>query len=308
MAEPTAEERRIARENYQQHLRTQRVANKDLNRVLRDAADDAARQVERTTGRGIGAQIRRAQYMASRDALRRTAEDLFSSVESITQRGLERASAEAVQQQTRFTAFLAEVSRQEQIPVENLRRMLTDAAETAGERVRSRLINDIDLSPRVYRNQQLMMGQVDQIVNRSIAQNRSAREIAQAVRGSIRPDTPGGVSYAAKRLGRTEINNAYHTTTVRSAQSMPFVTGMKWTLSASHPRTDTCDDYAEDASDNLGPGVYKSGNVPFKPHPQCLCFVTNVSVKPSQFDRDLLSGRYDGWLMENGMPGIGTAA
>ena len=302
MARATRRERDVARATYQRHLTTQRVTDRELSRVLKDAADEATEMIRRTTGRGIGAQIRRAQYMASRDALRRTMSDLWNGVENATVRGLTRAAAEGAEGQAAYARMLAEATRQEQIPAHHLRRMMGSAAETSGERVQSRLINDIDLSPNVYRNRELSMGRVDRVVNNAIATNQSAREIASGVRGLIRPDVRGGISYAAKRLGRTELNNAFHTTTVRHAQSIPFVDGMEWVLSWSHPREDICDDLAEDDPDNLGTGVYLPDNVPFKPHPQCLCHTANVMMQQENFDDALLGGMFDNWLMENGEP------
>lgn len=77
---------------------------------------------------------------------------------------------------------------------------------------------------------------------------------------------------------------------------MPWVEGMKWNLSESHPRPDPCDDFAKEDHDDLGPGIFKPGNVPPKPHPQCFCYVTAVMLDDEAFLDRLVEGRYDRFL------------
>lgn len=104
----------------------------------------------------------------------------------------------------------------------------------------------------------------------------------------IDPGTPGGVSYAAKRLARTELNNAFHTTQRESAEVNPWVLGVKWNLSRSHPVEDICDVLARGHSRGKPRGVYLPGELPNKAHPQCLCYTTNEMMEEDDFINSVL--------------------
>lgn len=150
------------------------------------------------------------------------------------------------------------------------------------------------LSARVYRTRRLANTWVQREVNSAITRNASAKEIAIRVRKFIRPNTSGGVSYAALRLGRTELNNAFHATSVALAQDRPWVEGMVWHTSQTHETTqgivEICDRYADQ--------LFEVNNVPKKPHPQCRCFVT-PQVEPLEvFTRNLTAGTYNDWIRD----------
>jgi len=84
--------------------------------------------------------------------------------------------------------------------------------------------------------------------------------------------------YNAMRIARTEIQRAWRRNYVEQAKKLPFVKGIKWNLSKSHPERDICDEYAT-ANMGLGPGVYPPDAVPHNggpAHPHCLCYLTTV--------------------------------
>ena len=173
-------------------------------------------------------------------------------------------------------------------------RMYFNALQSANDIV-SRHTNGFTLSQRVYRNSQASVLTVGKIVDRGLALQMSAREIAAGVRSHISPTTPGGVSYAANRLARTEINNAHHDTTIRTTKNRPWVTGYKWMLSGSHPKTDICDQYAHR-------GSFSKLDVPSKPHPQCFCFIVVEQESHEEFMKKLKNEDYDGFLESEGVP------
>lgn len=137
-----------------------------------------------------------------------------------------------------------------------------------------RLRRERQLSSKVYRNRDLASGAVQRAIRAGIIQGLTARELAENVRKFISPNVRGGVSYAAMRLARTELNNAFH-----EAQKLegnkPFVKGAKWNLSGSHPsKPDECNEFADANSFRLGKGIFPVDRIPDKPHPNCLCFIT----------------------------------
>lgn len=183
---------------------------------------------------------------------------------------------------------------------------LMESARAGIDSVISRKENGITLSQRVYRNRVIANGQLNRVINTALALGKSARELAKDVEKFIDPGVPGGVSYAAKRLGRTELQNAFHTTSLRQYKENPFVEGVKWHLSGSHKVPDECNLYATRVNFKGGePGVFKPDNVPAKPHPQCLCFTTSISMDEDEFVKKLTSGKFDTYFDEMGC-GVGA--
>lgn len=267
---------------------------------MRDGANEAERMVRRL-GRvdGLPAEIRRAQYEQSLRALRSLQRDLWGQVDGVTVRSINRSIDLGAAGTRRLDRFLEESikGRRGEILINNVTgNTFNIAARNSVFNVTSRLKNGIDLSKLVYRNEALANGKVAATINRGLILNRSAKEIADTVRKYIHPNVPGGQSYAAMRLGRTEINNAFHQTTIDAAKNEPWVEGFKWNLSASHSHPDPCNDYATQDDDDLGSGVFKRSNVPAKPHPQCLCYITAITVDIDVFINNLVGGKYNKWI------------
>lgn len=177
---------------------------------------------------------------------------------------------------------------------------LTNALRYQGaasvEAAARRVEGHIPLSQQVYRTTQLSKGAVDKAINMALAQGLSASQLAKLVSGMINPNMPGGVSYAAKRLGRTELNNAFHESAKARLASAPWVDAVRWHLSGSHGVHDICNQYAENDNEGIGEGLWPAGKVPAKPHPQCLCYVSAELPSDKQFVDTLRTGAYDPYV------------
>lgn len=102
---------------------------------------------------------------------------------------------------------------------------------------------------------------------------------------------PKDVSYEALRLARTEMTSAYGMGVMKSAHLNPATLGVKYMLSASHPRYDICDPITMADDYGLGPGGYPLDQAPLYPfHPNCLCIMTTINEDP-----DLLLERLREW-------------
>lgn len=155
----------------------------------------------------------------------------------------------------------------------------------------------VPLAKSVYKTSQWTSGVVDRYVDSALARGLNAREFAKGVRDMIRPDVRGGVSYAAMRLGRTEINNAFHAVNAQKAAETPWVQGVRWVRSGRHTSPDDCDVYADEALNKpLPPGVWPKDQIPMKPHPNCLCTTVNELPSVDEFQKQLLNGEYDDYL------------
>jgi hypothetical protein len=281
------------------YLRVEEDFEAKLLITLERTARETRKEIRALSGkRGIGARVRQDQLrLVLKATLERQAE-LWRIVGSTVQAGRVDAMAAAVK--TNF-AYEDVLLRSALSPRE--RRLLlesaTEQAKKGIDAVIAKLngLSDYELSAQVYKTQALSNGLVRRKVIDVLSRGGSWKEMADEVSGLINPRTPGGVSYAAKRLGRTEINNAYHAAAVVEGRQSPFIIGQKWNLSGSHPRPDQCNDFAEKThQQGSDVGVYRPGDVPGKPHPQCLCFLTPVTPSREEFLANFLGGRYDSYL------------
>ena len=151
--------------------------------------------------------------------------------------------------------------------------------------------DDLLLDDRIWRAGADTRKQLDTTVATMIRSGESALSISRRAeqfllpgRAALRTNKPYGTdaSYYGMRLGRTEITFAAGQSTLIAASLNPYVEGIKWNLSPSHPRTDICDG-------NAAGSPYAVDNVPTYPaHPFCMCNLTVVSVKNPSFVTDQL--------------------
>lgn len=153
--------------------------------------------------------------------------------------------------------------------------------------------NGYRLDDRIWRASIEVRARIDELLDYHIAAGTSAIRIAEllepfltpagAERRTRRPYGTQG-SYAARRLTRTEITAAAGRATINASVINPFVVGIRWALSAAHPKFDVCDGYAKGGEN--GDGVYPKDQVPtYPPHPHCLC---NLQPVPAGSVADLI--------------------
>jgi hypothetical protein len=279
------------------YLKVQELFERELLFTLKRTSAAIDRDLRQwATKEGPGAIVRRAQLRAAQRAINLRLADLWKAVGSQvrSQRLLAAAAASDTMFEYEEVLLRAKLTKEER---EILKRSLAAQSERNIENAISRMqLSQIPLSDRVYKSRVLISGQMDRIINNALARGRSAAELAAEVRGFIRPDTPGGVRYAAQRLGRTELNNAFHATQVQRGVDSPFILAQQWVLSSSHPKPDDCNNFADDNHEGMGAGVFSPQNVPGKPHPQCLCYMVPVTPEPRDFSRLFNAGVYDSWL------------
>ena len=282
-----------------QYLKVQERWEADLLKILAQAGSEVEKKILASAeSRAIGAKIREEQFRAVRANLLREQAAIWRKIgSSVEAARLEAAAAAIVSNGFYEEVLLRSVTSvaQRQMLSEALQAQARASVDVAVARLQG--MSYVPLSDRVYNTQKLASGLVDRKVTVLLSQGLSAREIAREMKAYIRPDVPGGVSYAAQRLGRTELNNAFHATQVKEAIDSPFIEYLRWMLSGSHPRPDVCNEYAQ-VSDipNAQAGTWHPNKVPGKPHPQCLCFTIPVTVSRDRFIKGYTSGEYDGYI------------
>ncbi len=144
-------------------------------------------------------------------------------------------------------------------------------------------IDGLTLSERIWKLSGDNMHQIKKLTSSGILQGRSAAAISRDIRGFlIRPATlrgrardllsPGRGVYRsayknAMRITRTETANAYLLGQVETAKKTGY--NLLWNLSAAHNATGC-------QCESLVGNVYTPETIPARPHPQCMCYMTNV--------------------------------
>ncbi|AKU45308.1 MuF-like protein [Mycobacterium phage Madruga] len=279
------------------YARVQAQADKKLRDALIQAAEDAYKQlISETSKSTFSAHVKSAQIRILLREIRGILDDLFGEELKIIHLGQSDAAIAAVMafadtdRDYLNAVFKASGGNTTDFIEGQKRSAVTGVAHAISRFAKT----DKSLSQRVYDTRALANGWVKQRVTSHIIRGTGAKELARDVRKFIKPNTPGGVSYAAMRLARTEINNAFHATSVALAEDRPWVEGMRWNLSATHltKKHDNC------LCERYAGQIFSIGDVPGKPHPQCRCFVTPQVESLDVFMRHLTSGQFRSWISE----------
>lgn len=256
-------------------IRSVQLTDREIRRIARLASQEAQVMVNSAST------VRAAQVQLAALNV-----EMWADVGDAVKSGIEVAATKSAQVQALFDlANLEHVG----ISGADWKRSMIATAQEGVQSLISRRENGFTLSQRVWRNSQAAQRGLREAIDVGLLLGKSQREIAKDVYKYINPNTPGGASYAAMRLGRTEVANAYHRSTIRQYQSTPWVEKCRWHLSGSHPRPDQCNEYADI-------GTYAVDDVPDKPHPNCLCYLTPVSLSLDEYARRYESGEFDDYI------------
>lgn len=251
-------------EPLQPYRAVQASADAQLRRVLEKAAKDIQQRILRLP-RGVGGEVRAAQLRVTLAAIKKVQRQLWrvSVLRSVSSGidGAEKAAESAIEMMTRV-AYASLSDAVADALVDGLRLAAESGLKSDAVR-RNR-----ELSTRVYRQEAFHEGRLEQLIRSGLVSNLTAKELATGAYEYVSPTTPGGASYAAMRLARTEINNAFHERQVEGAKR-PGVKASRWNLSGSHKVPDECNVFAVQNLHGDGPGLYPAGKIPDKPHPQC---------------------------------------
>lgn len=141
--------------------------------------------------------------------------------------------------------------------------------------------NGYRLSDRIWNVAESTRDKLNKILQDGINQGMSSMRLAKQVeqfllpgRAALRTKKPYGTdaSFDAMRLARTEISHAAAQASYASAFMNPYVGGIDWALSPSHPRVDICDELATIGMSGRLRDPYPVESARLPPaHPHCLC-------------------------------------
>lgn len=282
MAEP-----KNPRYSVVQYLLAEKEHIARLNELLQTAAEELEALIVANAGKtGATAALTNAQLRAQLAAVLAYQANMWRDIEGIIREGQKDAAAAASRVVSRYERDLLLASGMTRETLDALIAAEAQRAAAGVQNVISRILSSArPLADSVYRASAVAGGQIEDIINRALIQGWNARQLAAAVVDWVSPTTPGGASYAARRLARTEINNAFHATSIRRYQMDEMVEEVDWVLSSSHPEGDVCDDLASD-------GPYPVDEVPEKPHPNCFCNIRPHLPTTEEFLTRLFNGGY----------------
>lgn len=257
----------------------------ELNKILTMSVNRLDADIK-ALGKGATSPLTLMQAQATRAALTSFLGETFDSVEHLISAGVANAAQAASlvvsQYENQLLGLVMSPAAMHNLAVSEANRA-AQGITTALQRVQGN--SYIPLSKSVYNTQQLTLKWVDKRITQALVSGWSAQKLAGELASMINPAVKGGVSYAAMRTARTEINNAFHAASAERYNNSPIVMEVDWHLSSSHPEGDVCDSLAADSP-------YPKKSVPQKPHPQCYCYITPALPEPAKFLDNLLKGKY----------------
>lgn len=145
---------------------------------------------------------------------------------------------------------------------------------------------DWSLSKAIWNDTKKTKSDINEIVAKGIAENKSAYDIAKDLEkyvkpgaqkpwdwGKVYPGTKRVIDYNAQRLARTLVTHAYQQSIIETAKKNPYVTGLKWVASHSSRVCEICQE--RDGK------IYSLKDVPLD-HPNGMC--TQIVVLDKSLD------------------------
>ena len=270
----------------------------DIERALEDAAQEAEKLIKKLRDkRRKKDRLEAARLALILKGIREQQAAMWGEITPSLRAGMARAAMAAATAERTFDAYLRDAG----VELPALQASHRAQAQRGVELLYARNGAGIPLSRQVYRTRALASGQLERVIRRGIVLGLDEEALANSVRNMIDPKVRGGVSYAATRLARTEINNAFHAAAIARFDE-PWAVGVQWHLSSTHTPTgkvppERCEALAK-ADNGLGAGVWPTGSVPAKPHPLCMCYITQVMLGEDEFLERFLAGEYDEYMAE----------
>lgn len=162
------------------------------------------------------------------------------------------------------------------------------------------------LSKAIWKDRALQHGDLETIIAKGIAENKSTYDIAKDLEKYVNPSAkkdwewskvyPGvrkRIDYNAQRLARTMISHAYEESFVRTTKSNPFIMAYKWLPSYTDRMCEVCRERGEQDQYGLGAGVYPKDQLPLD-HPNGMCTFSTVIPKSYRQIADDIADWYHG--------------
>ena len=233
------------------YIRLQNSKDKEISEILDDAyksTEGILKALEASGKMTVSAQVQKAQIVTARKELSLVIKAIYDQL----RKRIPEAQKDAAQ--VAVDAILEDEKELWEFKISD-RKIRNEIRETEIARARRNIQATVTrnqfttrtLSQRIYSSEALQKGIVNRKVSVMMAKGSGPQDIAKAVRPFFKESVPGGVTFAAKRLARTEVNNAFHAQSIQDMKDRPWITQAQWNLSKSHPIDQIlclCDKYA----------------------------------------------------------------
>lgn len=296
---------RVAREQ-------QRALQKEIGRLYEQCAENLLRTAERYGDESLTG--RRAVVL--RKSMLRYTRQLWETVDARTRAGAIRCAGLGVEAQaSMLDDALHGIGLDMRLTFAGAFGRTQDEAVAAVLNGRIYAGKRAGLSRRIWNNEALLNGQIEQIIATAVAEGRSAIQLGKDLEAYVNPEArmpdhwndlypipfSYAVDYNAKRLAVTTLNHAYYQGMIMAARENPFAEFLHWELSSFHLIYDVCDTYMEH-DEGLGLGNFSLDNAPL-PHPFCRCTWYIDSSK----SLDEIGQELGGWLAGEDNPKLEKA-
>lgn len=282
---------------FNRYMNLEAKQDVEIRKILAQAAQDAQKQITALDKKkSFSAGVKSAQLKLVMDEIKDVLADGFKQLTPVLSNGQKQAASGVIRAFNATDRAYLEAAFKDVGGTKAISAFVSVQRKEAQSGIAALVSKTNDfgypLSGRVYRTRSLATGWVQNTVARQLVLRSSAAQIANTVRSSILTNTPGGVGYAAMRLGRTELNNAFHAQAIQTGKDRPWVNGMVWHTSRSHKvvngKVEVCE--------TLNGRNFSNAQVPPKPHPQCYCYIVPDVESFDSFITHLTAGQYKGWI------------
>lgn len=208
---------------------------------IRDLYRDVAKSLETKANKAKKGSLTERWAKDYKKAVRTQIKQMNSVLKNIVSENIEKSAENATDIQLNFF---------EQINVENGLGM-SESFKNMFSSVPNDVLKDIvsgdfykdgkGLSQRLWFNGNKVNGDIDRIIQKGIAEKKSAYELAQDLQTYVNPNSKKDwdwkkvypnvaktIDYNAQRLARTSISHAYTLSMLKSCEKNPFVNKVKW--------------------------------------------------------------------------------
>lgn len=292
----------VARSNF---LKLRLDHETTIRRIYNGAADLVASELK-TMKPGI--HLQRAHKQAIEITLRQAEQQIGERTTFLIKDGMSKTAGYAgAPLENQFIRAIKAADAGEILNVTLMQRGFAEINKAAIDALWARTYKGVRVSDRLWKQSAKAKEAMRDLINAGFAAGRDPAKVAYDLQaymkhgqGSLAQDYPNMMQrmgtrvpkncpYEGLRLARTEYSKASFEGTYSRGQVNPAYLGIQFLLSDAHPELDICDHLAEADLYDMGPGVYKKGQEPIHPHPNCLCFTIPYMMEQEAFVNDLVA-------------------
>lgn len=273
-----------------------KVQDAQIKQLYKEAAEEVADRAKFFMNRDNISSVLRTQYLSElSEQLRQRMESIDNKTQNIILNGMRNVSSSVVKENAErllrmgFTNVVASTSYL-YVPDDIVRELVS------GKLYEGRW----SLSRAIWSDNKAKLSEIDSIIAKGVAENKSTYEIAKDLEKYVNPESrkpwdwgkvyPGSrkvIDYCAQRLSRTMVQHAYQESFVRVTKNNPFIDSYQWLASGGDRMCDLC-------AERDGK-IYSKDELPLD-HPNGMCtFVVVMSKSLEEVGSDL----HD-WMMGEG--------